>query len=143
MRGAEVSGVRTIEGSYVRRVLGATAGEVTLVIAALPESVYDLVSDVIRMGDWSPERRGGERLDGAAGPAVGAMLRGHNRIGAYRWSTTSVVVVADPPSEFAFTVSVRDRDSTRWGYRLEPSNGGTAVTESLRVRVGSLVLRGR
>ena len=29
--------------------------EVTIEIAATPETVYDLVSDITRMGEWSPE----------------------------------------------------------------------------------------
>jgi uncharacterized protein YndB with AHSA1/START domain len=99
-------------------------------IAAPPARVYQLVSDISRMGDWSPECRGGEWVGGASGPEVGAMFRGHNRLGRYRWSTTSKVVAASPGREFAFTVIVRGRESTRWRYRLEPISGGTAVTES-------------
>ncbi|HAY67306.1 MAG TPA: hypothetical protein DCY82_03325, partial [Acidimicrobiaceae bacterium] len=31
------------------------AHEASIEIAASPEAVYDLVSDVTRMGEWSPE----------------------------------------------------------------------------------------
>ena len=82
------------------------------------------------MGDWSPECRGGEWLGGARGPQVGAMFRGDNKVGPYRWSTTSKVVTATPGHEFAFTVLVRGREATRWRYRFEPTGAGTAVTES-------------
>lgn len=42
---------------------------VTREIAAPPEQVWDLVSDMTRMGEWSPEAPGGKWLGGASGPA--------------------------------------------------------------------------
>ncbi|HUP73352.1 MAG TPA: SRPBCC family protein [Acidimicrobiales bacterium] len=33
----------------------ATSGQVSIHIDASPEQVYDLVTDVTRMGEWSPE----------------------------------------------------------------------------------------
>lgn len=48
-------------------------------IAAAPERVWALVSDVTRTGEWSPENVGGTWLDGARGPAVRARFRGSNR----------------------------------------------------------------
>jgi uncharacterized protein YndB with AHSA1/START domain len=41
-------------------------------IAASPDALWKMVSDVTRMGEWSPENTGGEWLKGATGPAVGA-----------------------------------------------------------------------
>ena len=108
----------------------ATKGQMTLEMAAPPERVYGLISDVTRMGEWSPECHRCEWTDGAIGPAVGARFRGHNHIGPIRWSTTSKVVAAEPGREFAFTVVLGDREETRWRYRLEPSGAGTIVTES-------------
>ena len=49
--------------------------EVTKVIAATPERVYELVSDLPRMGEWSPENTGGSWIKGATGPAVGAKFK--------------------------------------------------------------------
>jgi hypothetical protein len=45
-------------------------GEARLRIDAAPERVYDLVSDITRMGEWSPENLCGHWLDRADGPAV-------------------------------------------------------------------------
>lgn len=42
-------------------------GERSIEIAATPEQVYAVVSDVSRTGEFSPECRGAEWLDGAAG----------------------------------------------------------------------------
>ena len=41
-------------------------------IEAPPAHVWELVTDIVRMGQWSPEYQGGEWLDGATGPAVGS-----------------------------------------------------------------------
>jgi hypothetical protein len=46
--------------------------EVRLDIGAAPEWLYDLVSDVPRTPEWSPEVIACQWLDGAAGPAPGA-----------------------------------------------------------------------
>ena len=98
-------------------------------ISATPERVYELVSDLPRMGEWSPENRGGAWIKGATGPAVGAAFKGKNRKGAMRWSTISTVVTAEPGRDFAFDVSVKGFAVARWGYRMEAVDGGTRVTE--------------
>ena len=107
-----------------------TKGEEKIEVSAAPEVVYDLVSDMNRMGDWSPECRKCEWIGGAGGPEVGAEFLGHNQIGPYRWSVGGKVVTAERGSEFAFTTYLRDRESTRWRYRFEPSDAGTVVSES-------------
>ena len=50
--------------------------QVVLEIDAPPEVVYDLVADVTRTPEFSPEVRRCTWLDGATGPAVGARFRG-------------------------------------------------------------------
>jgi uncharacterized protein YndB with AHSA1/START domain len=108
----------------------ATTKEVTVHIDAPPARVYELVSDVTRMGEWSPECVRCVWQDGATGPVVGARFRGSNRQGWLRWSTTAEVVAAEPGREFAFTTKVKQRDSTRWRYVLSPAGEGTDMTES-------------
>ena len=104
-------------------------GEAQIHIDAPAEKVYELISDITRMGEWSPECVRAEWVGGAAGPAVGAKFKGHNKQGWMRWSTTPEVTAADPGKEFAF----KTRDTT-WRYRFEPSAaGGTDVTESFEV----------
>ena len=41
--------------------------EATETIAADPGALYDLVSDLCRMGEWSPEATGGRWVGGATG----------------------------------------------------------------------------
>jgi hypothetical protein len=105
-------------------------GRATVHVAASREAVYDAVSDIERMGDWSPECRGGTWIDGAACATVGARFTGSNRRGLARWSTTSRVVIADRGRTFAFVTGHRSEDMTRWtyGFETDPA-GGTAVSE--------------
>jgi hypothetical protein len=106
-------------------------GEESVTVAAPPEVVWALVADVTRMGEWSPECRRCEWLDGATGPSVGARFRGHNRIAIYRWTRVCRVTAADPGVEFAFvTLGPRGEEETHWRYRFRPAAGGTEVTES-------------
>src|SRR5277367_6047983 len=61
-------------------------------IAAPAEKVWALVSDLPRMGEWSPENAGGKWVKGATGPALGSVFQGANKNGFRRWSTTVTVV---------------------------------------------------
>jgi uncharacterized protein YndB with AHSA1/START domain len=103
--------------------------EATIHIDADPTAVYELVADVTRMGEWSPETVSAQWLDGASGPAVGAKFKGKNKR-KMSWSTTCTVIAADAGQEFAFDVGSGD---TRWRYRFESSDGGTEVTESCEI----------
>ena len=95
-------------------------------INASPERVHDLISDVTRMGDWSPECVRCEWLDNRH-----TKFKGHNRKGLVRWSTTATVVRNEPGEEFTFDVtSVFGIPVARWSYRLEETDGGTRVTET-------------
>jgi uncharacterized protein YndB with AHSA1/START domain len=112
----------------------ARSGHSSIDIAASPELVYDLIADVTRMGEWSPECYRCEWLDGAIAAAPGARFRGYNRRGRLRWERTAVVDTADRGCEFSFT-TVNDsagREETRWRYTMEPSSSGTLLTESFQ-----------
>ena len=100
-------------------------GEATVHIDVAPEKVYEMVSDVTRMGEWSPETVSCQWVDGASGPAVGAKFKGRNKAGIMRWSTTPVVTAAEPGREFAFKTN-----DTNWRYVFESDGSGTKVTES-------------
>ena len=101
--------------------------EVSLRIAAPPDRVYEIVTDIAHMGRLSPECTGGRWLGDATGPAVGAKFRGSNKRGIARWSTTNEVVEADPGRAFSFETK---QSGTRWTYRMEADGDGTLVTES-------------
>lgn len=104
--------------------------EAAIEIAADPASVWALVSDVARMGEWSPVCRRVEYVDGATSPAEGARFLGHNRQFGARWSRTCVITACVQERELGFHTLFRDAVGTRWRYRLEASDGGTRVVES-------------
>jgi hypothetical protein len=110
-----------------------TRGEARIHISAPPEKIYDLVSDVTRMGEWSPETVKCEWIGGATGPTVGARFKGSNKRGFVRWSTKPEVVSAEAGREFAF-VTKGIGPSTKWSYRFESSaDGGADITESFEM----------
>jgi carbon monoxide dehydrogenase subunit G len=105
-------------------------GQATVHVNAPPEKVYAMISDVTRMGEWSPETYKCEWVEGATGPAVGARFKGSNKRGILRWSTKPTVKVADAGKEFTFETGRTGKEDTRWSYRLAPKDGGTELTES-------------
>jgi uncharacterized protein YndB with AHSA1/START domain len=115
-------------------------GRATVHINAPPEKVYAMITDVTRMGEWSPECVRAEWVGGATGPVAGARFKGHNKLGLARWSTKPTVTVANAGKEFAFETGKPGKEDTRWTYRLSPKDGGTELTESFEaLRYGALM----
>ena len=120
-------------------------------VAANPHAVWSLVSDLPRMGEFSPENIGGHwvdghgvdghGVDGAAGPAVGAEFRGTNRKGSRQWRTKVRIVACEPGRLLTFDVrtpfGVR---VSRWSYEITPTDTGCRLTENW-YRVGNWVVR--
>ncbi|GAC1441823.1 MAG: SRPBCC family protein [Mycobacteriales bacterium] len=102
----------------------------SLDVDAPPEVVWQLVSDLPKMGELSPENTGGSWLGGASGPAVGARFRGANRRGWRRWSTQVAVTECDAGRRFAFEVTSLGMSVARWSYDVAARPGGCTVTES-------------
>jgi hypothetical protein len=88
--------------------------------------LYEMITDVTRMGEWSPACKAAWWDDGDAA-RLGARFTGRNVDGDSVWETRCEVVAADPGREFAWTVG----DSfVRWGYTFEAIDTGTHLTES-------------
>jgi uncharacterized protein YndB with AHSA1/START domain len=105
---------------------------VTVHMHAPPEQIWDLLSDVTKIGRYSPETFEAEWLDGATGPAVGARFRGHvkrNGRGPTYW-TTCTVRESVPGEVFSFGVGAPEKPLNVWSYRLASAGDGTDVTES-------------
>jgi hypothetical protein len=110
-------------------------GEVSLQMGAPPAEVWGLVSDVTRIGEFSPETFEAEWTRGSTGPEVGATFKGHvkrNGVGPTYWSPCTVTV-CEPERVFEFSVGTDDVALNNWGYRLEPDGTGTLVTEYFRL----------
>ena len=94
----------------------------TVEIKASPDQVWQVVSDLGRMPEFSPELRKAFVV-GRAG--VGANIIGINRRKAVVWPTTSKVVRWEPGRAVAW--KTRESGAT-WVYELEPTPAGTTVT---------------
>ena len=103
---------------------------VTAEIAAPAELVWSMVSDVTRMGEWSPENESAEWLGGATGPQPGAKFRGTNRNGKKKWDTVAKIADADPGRRLSFHVTAAGLKVAEWRYELEPISGGCRITET-------------
>ena len=108
----------------------------SIVIESPPETVYEMVADITRMGEWSPVCKKCW-WDDDANQGVGSWFTGRNEMGERTWETRSQVVAAVRGHEFAFIVG---GDRTRWGYRFEALDGGTKVTESWEFLPGNVVV---
>ncbi len=101
-------------------------------IVASPEHLYAMVSNLQRMGEWSPENDGGAWLDDAAVAVPGARFRGQNRNGSKSWKSLVTVTTAEPGRRISFQVSVGPVKISQWSYTFESVPTGCRVTESWR-----------
>jgi hypothetical protein len=87
--------------------------EASIEIHASPEVVYDLVSDLPRMAEWSPENVGGEWQNGGSGK-MGDRFLGHDRTHERAWSVPVMVTVAERGRCFAFVTHPDAGPYVRW-----------------------------
>jgi uncharacterized protein YndB with AHSA1/START domain len=107
-------------------------------IHAPAELVAEMVSNVERMGEWSPENTRCEWKNDATGPAVGARFQGTNKNGSKSWKTGCRVTKWEPGREFAFTVD-KPVAVSDWAYSFKPTANGCVVTESWTDRRGKFI----
>ena len=114
-----------------------TKDEVSLENEADASLLYDMDSDLPRIGEWSPEC---ERVDWEGDvtvPVAGTKFVGHNAVGPgrrIRYSRHGEVLAAVRGTEFTFITDEGGRPSTLWRFRFEPTPNGTRVTEGYEVR---------
>jgi len=102
---------------------------VTREIAAPPNTVWAMVSDLPRMGEWSPENEGGEWIGGATGPTPGAKFRGSNRNGTKTWKTVATIVDVEPGRRFSFRIAAAGIRIAEWSYDIDVTPPGCRITE--------------
>jgi hypothetical protein len=99
-------------------------------VAAAPDVVWNLVADIRRMGEWSPECYRAEWEGDASGPAAGAHFHGYNRAGTYEWDAPCVVTECEPGRVFAFAVPRDSPTVNAWRFEFAANGSGTTLTES-------------
>lgn len=117
------------------KLLRPLTGEVSVWMEAPPGRVWDLVSDVTRIGEFSPETFEARWTRGSNGPEVGATFKGHvkrNGVGPTYWTLCKVTECV-PEQLFEFSVGSDSMAVNNWGYRLAAKDGGTLVTEYFRL----------
>ena len=92
--------------------------------------VWELVSDLKLMPQWSPQCR----LMKSFGPLrAGAKTININRRKFLMWPTTSQITEFIPEKKLAFRVN---ENGTVWSYELEPTATGTRLIESRHAENG-------
>jgi polyketide cyclase/dehydrase/lipid transport protein len=123
-----------MEWTGARYADGPTA-QVSTWIDATPDEVWPAVVDLPAMAASSPELQSVDWLD--AEVTVGSRFVGHNRHEAMgEWSVTSHVVACEPPRVFAWAVHDPQEPAATWRFTLEPADGGTRLTEWVRLGPG-------
>jgi len=100
--------------------------EESIDIAAAPDAVWTLVSDVRRMAEWSPQVESTRLRGGAEQVADGVEFTNLNSNGTFQWTTHGTVVRLDSGREIAFRIK---ENWAIWSLQLEPTSGGTKLTQ--------------
>ncbi|VXB59638.1 SRPBCC family protein [Nocardioides sp. AX2bis] len=109
----------------------------SLTVEASAETLYDLVSDITRTGEWSPVCTSCWWDDDAEAGQVGAWFTGRNELPDRTWETRSTVVAAERGREFAWVVG---GSYVRWGFTFAPAGTGTRITESWEFLSGGIAM---
>lgn len=100
---------------------------VSTTIEAPASVVFDLVSDVTRTHEWSPQVLSSRWKEPAQGPAVGARFTNKNQHGDMEWVTRAEVVEFAPGERFAYRV---EENWTVWSFDVaEQADGSTVLTQ--------------
>ncbi|MGW6378864.1 SRPBCC family protein [Rhodococcus sp. NPDC055112] len=105
--------------------------EASIEIAAPPAAVWAVVSDLKRMGEWSPQCR---RMHVFGEVTHGTKTFNVNKKGLLIWPTTSRVVRFEPNKAIAWRVV---DNHTIWTYELTATANGTTVTERREAPTGT------
>lgn len=101
--------------------------QASITVKASAETLYDLVADITRTGEWSPVCTSCWWDDEDNAGQVGAWFTGRNELPQRTWETRSRVVAAERGREFAWVVGGK---YVRWGFTLSPDDAGTLLSES-------------
>lgn len=100
--------------------------EAVVDIAAPAARVWDLVSDICRMNEWSPQVQSTRLRSGFEQVAVGSQFTNRNTLGELAWTTHAEIVALTPEQELTFRV---EENWVVWSFSLAPAAGGTRLTQ--------------
>jgi len=94
-------------------------------------TVWELVSDLKKMPQWSPQCRWMKPIGQLR---QGARTVNLNRRGLMFWPTTCRITELVPEKKLAFKVN---ENNTVWTYELEPTEAGTRLVETRHAENGT------
>jgi Polyketide cyclase / dehydrase and lipid transport len=115
------------QGTREHIAFGARA-EVEITVDVSRAVLWERITDISRVGEWSPECRGADWLETAGSrPRAGDRFAGHNGYGnGFVADVVCVVTAADEPQTFAWVVLDESGDPERpgscWRYDLLPTD---------------------
>jgi hypothetical protein len=113
----------------------STSAEV--MVAAPPSVVWAFVCDIQVPARFSSEFKGGQWLDDASSPALGARFRGRNHHPARGdWETVSTISEYEPDRQFGWAVGDPSDPSALWRFTLTPAADGTRVIQWMQIGPG-------
>lgn len=108
-----------------------------LAIDAPPAAVWELVCDIQTPAEFSSEFQGGQWLDGATGPALGARFLGRSHHDARgTWETVSTICEFEAERVFGWAVGDPEVPAARWRFVLEPDGAGTLIRQWMQMGPG-------
>ena len=110
---------------------------VSIDIAAPPERVWELISDVTLLPRFSTELQHAQWAEGFDAPALGAQFLGTNRHRAIgEWTTTSHIVEFEPPRVFGWAVGDPEMCAATWQFEADPIPQGTRLRYTAKLGPG-------
>jgi hypothetical protein len=117
---------------YLRLYAQTPSVQVSIEVAATPEAIWPLVTDINLPAGFSEEFQGASWLD--TPPGLGARFVGRSAHPARgQWETTSTVTRFEPGRAFEWTVGSVDVPSSIWRFEIAPTSGGSHLTQWARM----------
>ena len=118
-------------------LFGAFNASASVEVACTPLAAWELVTDIERIGEFSPECIAARWIGGASGPSAGACFEGTNRVtdeainSEYIWIRPCTVTTTQPPERFSYTVGDRydGTPATCWDIEIELTATGCRITQ--------------
>jgi uncharacterized protein YndB with AHSA1/START domain len=113
---------------------GMTAS-VEVPVSATADAAWGLVSDIGRIGEFSPECVEAHWLPGQPARVVGGVFEGRNRVvdgdDAFEWIRPCSVGEWEPPTRFAWTVGDRfdGTPASSWAFTITPTQHGVLLRQ--------------
>lgn len=134
-------GPRPTPSSSMTGVLGSWSVTASIDVRCDARSAWSLLTDVARIGEFSPECIAASWADDAP-PGVGSRFDGTNLTTAtgpdgpyeFEWTRPCVVTAWERPRRFAYTVGDRydGTPATEWEFVIESVSEGCVVTQTFR-----------